>query len=44
MENHSAIKNKIIKFAGKWVESEKIIILIKVTQTQKGKYGLYLRH
>jgi hypothetical protein len=26
------------------VESEKIIILIKVTQTQKGKYGLYLRH
>jgi hypothetical protein len=38
MEYYSAIKIKNMKFAGKWIEIEKII-LSKVTQTQKDKHG-----
>jgi hypothetical protein len=38
---YSAIKNNdIMKFAGKWMELEKII-LSEVTQTQKDKHGMY---
>ena len=41
MKYYSAIKNNdIMKFAGKWMELEKII-LSEVTQTQKDKYGMY---
>jgi hypothetical protein len=41
IEYYSAIKNKdIMKFAGKWIELEKII-LNEVTQTQKDKHGIY---
>ena len=41
MRYYSAIKNKdIVKFAGKWMELEKII-LSEVTQTQKDKHGMY---
>ena len=32
--------NDILKFAGKWMELENII-LSKVTQTQKDKYHMY---
>ena len=40
MEYCSAVKNKyIIKFAGKWMELEKII-LSEISQTQKDKYGI----
>ena len=42
MEYYLAIKNNdIMKFAGKWMELEKII-LSEVTQTQKDKHGMYL--
>jgi len=42
VEYYSAIKNSdIMKFAGKWVELEKII-LCEVTQAQKDKHGMYL--
>lgn len=30
-----------IKFAGKWMEQEKKIILSKATQTQKEKHDMY---
>ena len=41
MEYYPVIKNNdIMKFAGKWMELEKII-LIDVTPSQKGKYGMY---
>jgi hypothetical protein len=41
MEYYSAIKNKnFMKFAGKWMELENII-LSEVTQSQKNKHGLY---
>ena len=41
MEYYSAIKNKdIIKFAGKWIELENII-LSEVTQTQKDIHDIY---
>ena len=41
MECYSACKNNdIMKFAGEWMELEKII-LSEVTQTQKGKHGMY---
>ena len=33
-------KNDILKFAGKWMDLESII-LSEVTQTQKGKYRIY---
>ena len=37
-----AVKNNdIMKFAGKWMELEKKIILNEVTQTQKDKHGMY---
>jgi hypothetical protein len=42
MEYYSAIKNKnIMKFVGKWVELENII-LSEVTQTQKDTHGMQL--
>jgi hypothetical protein len=34
-EYYSAVKKKIRKFAGKWMELEKKIILSEVTQTEK---------
>jgi hypothetical protein len=38
----AAVKNNdIMRFAGKWIELE-TIILSEVTQTQKDKYGKYL--
>ena len=41
MEYYPAIKNNdIMKFAGKWMELEKII-LSEVTETQKDKHGMY---
>jgi hypothetical protein len=41
MEYYSAIKNKdIIKFAGKWIELENII-LGEVIQTQNDMNGIY---
>jgi hypothetical protein len=41
MEYYSAIKNKdIIKFTGKWMELESVI-LSEVTQTQKDMHGMY---
>ena len=41
MEYYSAIKNNdFMKFPGKWVELENII-LIEVTQSQKLTYGMY---
>ena len=41
MEYYSAIKkNDFMKFAGKWMELESII-LSEVTQTQKNTYSLY---
>ena len=42
MEYYSAIKNNdIMKFADKWMELEKPIILSEETQTQRDKYGMY---
>ena len=40
MGYHSAVKNNIMEFAGKWMEAEKII-LSEVTQIQKDKHGMY---
>ena len=41
MEYYSAIKtNDFIKFTGKWMELE-TIILNDVTQTQKSTHGIY---
>jgi hypothetical protein len=41
MEYYSAIKNNdFMKFAGKWVDLENII-LSDVTQSQKYTYGIY---
>jgi hypothetical protein len=41
MEYYSATKNSnIMKFAGKWMDLEKII-LSEVTQTQQDKHGMY---
>ena len=41
MKYYSAIKNNdIMKFAGKWMEQEKIF-QSEVTQTQKDKPGMY---
>ena len=39
VEYYSAIKN-IMKFAGKWMELENIILNV-VTQTQKNAHGMY---
>ena len=39
-EYYTAEKNDILKFAGKWMDLE-IIILSDVTQTQKDKYHMY---
>jgi hypothetical protein len=40
MEYYSAIKNKIMLLAGKWMEME-IIMLSKVRQVQKDKDGMF---
>jgi hypothetical protein len=41
MEFYSTIKNNdFMKFAGKWMELENII-LSEVTQTQKNMHGMY---
>jgi hypothetical protein len=41
MEYHLAIKNNdFMKFTGKWVELENII-LSEVTQSQKNTHGIY---
>ena len=40
VEYLTAEKNEILKFAGKWVDLENIV-LSKVTQTQKEKYYMY---
>jgi hypothetical protein len=41
MEYYPVIKNNdIVKFSGKWMGLEKII-LSEVTQTQKEKHGMY---
>jgi hypothetical protein len=41
LEFYLAIKNnEIIKFLGRWIELE-MIILSEVTQTQKEKHGRY---
>ena len=40
MEYYIAEKNGILKFAGKWMDLEKII-LSEVTQTQKDNYHIY---
>ncbi|EGV98263.1 Retrovirus-related Pol polyprotein LINE-1 [Cricetulus griseus] len=41
MEDYSVEKrNAILKFAGKWMELEEII-LSEVTQSQKDKHGMY---
>ena len=37
---HSRKKNDILKFAGKWMKLENII-LSEVTQTQKDNYHMY---
>ena len=40
-EYYTAVKfNEILKFAGKWMDLEKIILSV-VTQTQKDKYIVY---
>ena len=40
MEYYTAEKNDILKFAGKWMDLEDII-LSEVTQTEKDKYNMY---
>ena len=43
IEYYSAVKNDdLMKFAGKWMELEKKIILSEVTQTQEDKHGMNL--
>ena len=39
MEYYSAIKNKIMPFAGTWMELE-ILILSEVSQKEKDKYNM----
>jgi hypothetical protein len=42
VEYYEAIKNKdIMKFSGKWMELENIILSV-ATQTQKGMHGMHL--
>jgi len=41
MEYYSAIKNDYMKFLGKWMELENII-LSEVTQSQKNTHGMHL--
>jgi hypothetical protein len=41
MEYYSAIKNKFMKFLGKWVDMEDII-LSEVTQSQKNTHDMHL--
>ena len=41
MEYYSAVKNDIVKVAGKWIELEKTTILSEVAQSQKDKCGTY---
>ena len=42
VEYYTAVKNNdILKFADEWMDLEKTI-LSEVTQTQKGKYNMYL--
>ena len=42
MEYYSVVKNNNIrKFASKWMELEKKIILSEVTQTQKDKHDMF---
>jgi len=40
MEYYSAIKNDCMKFIGKWMELESII-LSKVTKSQNNKHGMH---
>jgi hypothetical protein len=41
MEHYLAVKNnEIMSFAGKWMELE-IIMLSKISQTQKDKCGMF---
>ena len=41
MEYYTVAKNNdILKFVGKWMDLEKII-LSEITQTQKDKYSMY---
>jgi hypothetical protein len=40
MEYYSAIKNEFMKFLGKWMELESII-LSEVTQSQKNTHGMH---
>jgi len=40
MEYYSAIKDNDMKFAGKWLELENVI-LREVTQSQKNTYGVH---
>jgi hypothetical protein len=40
MEYYSAIKKKIMSFAGKWMELE-IIMLSKISQAQKVRYSMF---
>ena len=40
MEYYTAEKNDILKFVGKWMDLENVI-LSEVTQTQKDKYHMY---
>jgi hypothetical protein len=42
MEYYSAIKNKFMKFLGKWMDLEDII-LSQVTQSQKNTLDMHLR-
>ena len=39
-EYYSAVKNKILSFACKWMEIENTI-LSEITHTQKDEYGMY---
>jgi hypothetical protein len=40
-EFYSAMKNEILSFTGKWMELEKNIILIEVSQVQKTKSRMF---
>jgi hypothetical protein len=37
----NCLKKKTMKFSGKWMERETDINLSEITETQKGKYGMY---
>ena len=42
MKYYLAVKKKMVKFLGRWMEiEEKKIILSEVIQTQKEKYGMH---